>query len=467
MADLKYIGYVLTCHAKSSINNVPVPCTKSFLRARDQVLANLPSFLYPLHTLRTTHDARAPSALTPETSSTTTSPGARRLLRPAWSARWTVEPSPITKRMTTNASVAAPATELSKILEQHGTLVTFPKTQDVLKGTVIAVGRNEARIDLGGLAIGIVRGPELDPNANLHVGDEVEVTVLELDNELGELELSLRGAGRKKSWDHLRELFAAGTVFPVKILEANKGGLIVRMTEHGNAFLPVSQLSPENYPRVAGGEKNKILEKLKSLVGTSMDVKFIDVNEDEDKLIVSEKAVWETKQESVISKYTVGAQVEGDVTAVTDFGAFVRFDTNLEGLVHISEIAWQRIEHPRDVLNVGDHVRAEIINIEGSKIFLSMKKLVPDPWKSVKDKYKLGQLVSGRVLKINPFGLFVELDPDIHGLAHVSELSNKPVRDVNEIARVGDEFEFKIVSIDPENHRLGLSLRKQDDKVKA
>jgi small subunit ribosomal protein S1 len=154
------------------------------------------------------------------------------------------------------------------------------------------------------------------------------------------------------------------------------------------------------------------------------------------------------------------------VTAVTDFGAFVRFDENLEGLVHISEIAWQRIDHPRDVLKVGDHVAAEIINIEGSKIFLSMKKLVEDPWKSVAAKYKLNQWVKGRVLKINPFGLFVELDPDIHGLAHISELGQKPVKDVNEVARVGDEFEFRIISIEPENHRLGLSLRKPKEEVK-
>ena len=137
-------------------------------------------------------------------------------------------------------------------------------------------------------------------------------------------------------------------------------------------------------------------------------------------------------------------------------------------MVHISEIAWQRIDHPRDVLNVGDHVRAQIINLEGSKIFLSMKKLIDDPWKHVGERFKVGQLVHGRVLKINPFGLFVELDPDIHGLAHISELSNKPVKDVNEIARTGDEFDFRIVSIDPENHRLGLSLRKaKEEKVEA
>lgn len=353
---------------------------------------------------------------------------------------------------------------MEKLLTDE-TYTTFPKAGDVVKGSVISVGRNEVRLDIGGLAIGIVRGPELDPNLHLTVGDEVEATVVDTDNEFGELELSLKGADRKKSWEKLRELFTANAVVPVKVLEANKGGLIVRI-EGVAGFLPVSQLSPENYPRVAGGEKTRILEKLKSLVGMQLDVKIIDVNEEADKLIVSEKAVWETKQESVIAKYKTGDVVEGDVTAVTDFGAFVRFDQNLEGLVHISEIAWQRIDHPRDVLKAGDHVRAEIINIEGSKIFLSMKKLVEDPWKKVGERFKVGQLVRGRVLKINPFGLFVELDPDIHGLAHISELSNKPVKDVNEVARVGDEFDFRIVSIDPENHRLGLSLRKAKEEKK-
>jgi small subunit ribosomal protein S1 len=363
--------------------------------------------------------------------------------------------------MTMNTK-SVPQGALDKLLADGG-YANFPKVGEVVKGTVIAVGRNEVRCDLGGIAIGLVRGPELDKNADLRIGDEVEATVIELDNEFGELELSLKGAGRKKSWDKIKELFTQGAVIQVKVLDANKGGLIARV-EGVPAFVPVSQLSPEHYPRVAGGEKARIQEKLKQLVDAMIDVKILDVNEEEEKVVVSEKAVWETKQESVLSKYKVGTQVEGDVTAVTDFGAFVRFEQNLEGLVHISEIAWQRIDHPRDVLKVGDHVRAEIINIEGSKIFLSMKKLVEDPWKNVAAKYKVGEWVKGRVLKINPFGLFVELDPDIHGLAHISELSHKPVKDVNEIARVGDEFEFRVISVDPDNHRLGLSLRKPKDE---
>lgn len=359
-------------------------------------------------------------------------------------------------------SEQAPSSAIAALLENPA-YHAYPVVGDLVKGTVIAVGRNEIRVDIGGMAIGLIRGPELDKHLDLRLGDEIEASVIDLDNEFGELELSLKGAGRRRSWERIRELYTQGVVLQAKILDANKGGLITRV-EGVPAFVPVSQLSPNHYPRVAGGEKNKILEKLKTLVGETVDVKILDVNEEEEKVVVSEKAVWETKQEAVIAKYKVGSAVEGDVTAVTDFGAFVRFDDNLEGLVHISEIAWQRIDHPRDVLKVGDHVRAEIINIEGSKIFLSMKKLVDDPWKSVASKYNVGQWVKGRVLKINPFGLFVELDPDIHGLAHVSELGTKPVKDVNEVARIGDEFDFRIISIDPESHRLGLSLRKAKEE---
>jgi len=366
----------------------------------------------------------------------------------------------------TNTATKSVLSDFAKVLADNEALTAFPKPGDVVHGVVISVGRNEVRCDIGGISVGLIRGPELDKNLDLRAGDEVEATVLDLHNEFDELELSLKGAGRKRSWDKIRELLTQHTVLNVKILDANKGGLITRV-ESVPAFIPVSQLSPDHYPRVAGGEKNKILEKLKMLVGETMDVKILDISEGEEKIVVSEKAVWETKQESVLASYKVGDQVEGEVTAVTDFGAFVRFNSNLEGLVHISEIAWQRIDHPRDVLKMGDHVRAEIINIEGSKIFLSMKKLVEDPWRKVAEKYTLNQWVKGRVLKINPFGLFVELDPEIHGLAHISELASRPVKDVNEIARIGDEFEFRIISIDPESHRLGLSLRKLKEETPA
>ncbi len=360
----------------------------------------------------------------------------------------------------TDTATTADLTEFQQLMED-GEYLKIPKIGDVVKGEIISADRREVRIDIEGMTTGVIRGREIFSESaqydDLNVGDKVEATVIDLENENGEMELSFRFAGQKRAWEDLRELFTTGKIIDVKITEANKGGLIVRVN-HVTGFLPVSQLSPDHYPRVTGGDKNKIFEKLKSYVGATFPVKVIDVNEQDEKLIVSEKSVWEDRQKSVIAQYRVGSSVEGEITALADFGAFVRFGA-LEGLVHISEIAWQRIDHPRDLLKIGQTVSAEIIGIEGSKIFLSMKKLVRDPWADIEKRYKVGDAVEGTVLKVNPFGFFVELDPEIHGLAHVSEIIDKPGVDVNTIAKSGDKLTFKIISIEPNEHRLGLSLK--------
>ncbi len=359
--------------------------------------------------------------------------------------------------------------QLKKILAE-GDFIKIPKVGDIIKGKVIDIGKSEVRIDIDGLTTGVVRGREFfdesKENSDFKVGDEVEATVIDLENENGEMELSFRSAGHQKAWDALSEILGKGEIVQVEITDANRGGLMVRLGKV-SGFLPVSQLMPEHYPRVPGGDKNRILERLKSYVGQKFETKVIDVNEGEDKLIVSEKAAWEEKQKDVISGYKVGDIVDGKITAVTDFGVFVEFGQNLEGLIHISELAWQRIDDPSDLFKVGDIVKAEIIKIEGSKIFLSTKKLKEDPWQNVDKKYQAGQVVEGKVLKVNPFGLFVELDPDIHGLAHISELSEKPVTDTREIAKPGDTLKFKILSIEPANHRLGLSLKALTAKKSA
>lgn len=246
------------------------------------------------------------------------------------------------------------------------------------------------------------------------------------------------------------------------VSEANKGGLMARVGSIVG-FLPVSQLSPEHYPRVPGGDKAKIFERLRTYVGEHLNVKVLDLNEEEGKLILSEKAAWEEKQKDVLARYRVGDVVSGKITAVTDFGVFLEFGEHLEGLIHISELAWQRIEHPADLFTIGQELSAKIINLQGSKIFLSAKQLVDDPWKDINERYQIGQKVSGKVLKVNPFGLFVELDSQIHGLAHISELADAPVADIGKVAKIGDTLEFKIISIEPKNHRLGLSRRKLDE----
>ncbi|KKW45170.1 MAG: RNA binding S1 domain protein [Parcubacteria group bacterium GW2011_GWA2_56_7] len=350
--------------------------------------------------------------------------------------------------------------QMEELLQSPAALLV-PALGEAIEGTVLSADRREVRIDIRGVMTGVVRGRELfaesDEFRTLKTGDTVEATVIDMENENGELELSFRYAGNRKAWEKLREAFTKGENAEVIVKDANKGGLLVTLG-HIRGFLPVSQLSPDNYPRVSGGDKQKILEKLKTFVGQKFHVRVLDVNEDDEKLIVSEKALWEEKQQSKLTQYKVGSMIEGEVTALADFGAFVKFDA-LEGLVHISEIGWQRIDHPKDILKVGEVIKAEIIGIEGSKIFLSMKKLVADPWRDVEKKYAIGSTVEGKILKVNPFGFFVELDPDIHGLAHVSELSSKPVKDIESIGKEGDVLTFKIVSIEPKEHRLGLSLK--------
>ncbi len=343
----------------------------------------------------------------------------------------------------------------------------MPKVGDIVKGKVLSAGKNEVYVDLEGLTGGLVRGRELVDESGefskLKPGDEVVATVIDLENEKGLLELSFKSAGHQRAWQILNDIKDKKKVIEVKVKEANKGGLMVSFGQ-SLGFLPVSQLSKEHYPRVEGGNKNKILEKLKLLVDKKIKVKIIDVDEKEEKIIFSEKEVYSEDKKEQLAKYKVGDKVECTVTALVDFGVFVEFGEGLEGLIHISELAWQRISHPKDLFKVGDKIKAQIIGIDGERVTLSAKKLVEDPWKKAAEKYKVGDIVKGKVLKIDKFGVFVELDKDIHGLAHISELSDKKIGKPEEVVQVGKSYNFKILSLEPENHRLGLSMKAIDEK---
>ncbi len=355
--------------------------------------------------------------------------------------------------------------------------INIPQVGDVVECEVIALDKGSVRLDIAGVTVGVVRGQELfaesSEYSSLKVGDKVEATVIDSENENSEMELSFRIAGFKKAWGNMRKYSKDETIIKAKVLAANKGGLIMQV-DALSGFMPVSQLSPDNYPRVSGGDKQRILEKLQELVGKEFDVKVIDADEREEKLIVSEKAVWEDSQKAVLDAFKIGDEVAGEVSALTSFGAFIKFGEGLEGLVHISEIAWKRIDHPRDVLKVGDKVKAQIIQLDKSKIYLSIKRLVDDPWKNVKDKYQVGDVVKGKVLKAEPFGLMVALDAEIHGLAHISELSDKSITNIKDDFKVNEEYDFEIVSLEPPEHRLGLriagvkgkkTIKKTEDKI--
>ncbi len=349
--------------------------------------------------------------------------------------------------------------DFKTLLQTH--FVDLPKVGETVECVILSVAKGEVLIDVKGLTTGVIRAQELflesSEYAHLKVGETVLATVIDLENENGQIELSFRIAGYERAWGNMKKWMQEGVTVKAKVTNANKGGLMM-MVEALPGFMPVSQLSPDHYPRVSGGDKNRILEKLRELAGIEMEVKIIDVDEKEEKLIVSERAVWEDSQKAVLESYKVGDAITGEISALTSFGAFVKFGEGLEGLVHISEIAWQRIDHPKDVLKVGDKVKAEIIQLDHSKIYLSIKRLIQDPWKTVKEKYEIGTKVTGKIIKIEPFGLMVGLDRDIHGLAHISELSDEPIHNLADKFKIGEEREFEIMSVDPNEHRLGLKL---------
>ena len=375
------------------------------------------------------------------------------------------------KQVEPASSADKPASQMADFLNQAK--ISFPKLGDVVEGTIIEIGSNAVYLDLGPLGTGIVLGKEikdgLGASDHIKVGDTVSATVMDLENEDGYVELSVREASIERAWLDLEEKQVKEDVFSTKILDANKGGLIIEVNGI-TGFLPVSQLSSEHYPRVEEGEKSKILEKLRSYIGTEMQVKVIDTDKEGGKLIVSEKAAYSHKERESISELKVGDVIEGEVSGVVDFGAFVKFvppskkdstreEDRLEGLVHISELAWQLIDNPRDVVKTGDKVKCQIIGIDDMRVSLSIKALKTDPWSQIEKKYKPGDIVDGKVRKINHFGAFVYLDDDIHGLAHVSELLEKfPGKNVEDIIQTGNTYKWKILSIESKEHRMGLAL---------
>lgn len=347
--------------------------------------------------------------------------------------------------------------------------ISIPNVGENVSSAVIEVSKNAVYLDLGPLGIGVVRGRELwealDSYADLKPGDDVTATIQEIENEDGIIELSFRQASRDEAWEDLENKMENNEIFETKVTEANRGGLLARVNGIP-AFLPVSQLSSEHYPRVEGGDQGKIFEKLKSYIGIKMNVQVITSSKTEEKLIISEKKAEFEKQKEKMGDIKIGDVIEGEISGVVDFGAFIKFN-GLEGLIHISELAWQRIDNPADIISVAETVKAEIIGIEDTKITLSLKRLRQDPWSEIAKKYTVGSIATGTVIKTTPYGGFVKLDSDIHGLVHISEISSKKVNEVTEFIKAGDVKDFKILSIEPENHRLGLSLKAVTEEKEA
>lgn len=356
----------------------------------------------------------------------------------------------------------------------------LPKPGNILSGQIISVSKGSVVLDLGPIGIGIIYPGEFYDNPDrmkgLKAGEKVSAMLIELENDEGYRELSLRSAQMTTAWQDIKEKKDLGEVITTKIVNINKGGLIVEVSGI-QGFLPLSQLSAEHYPKIDGGDTTKIVQALQKFKGMEFLVKILDFNEAENKLIVSEKAIKEEAAKEELGKLTVGDLIEGKITEVTDFGAFVKISDTLDGLIHSSEIDWKFIEDPREILHSGDDITAKIISLDGGRVSLSLKALKDDPWLKAEEKYKPGQKVSGRVIKIRNNGAFVELrDPDasvgagIIAFFPVAELGGQ---NLNEVFEVGKEHEFAIVSLDPKEHKMVLTLpgnkpaeKKEDDTPK-
>ncbi len=333
---------------------------------------------------------------------------------------------------------------------------------DVVEGSVIAAEKHEVWLDLGMRGTGLVVGREIEQNSDIKPGDTISASVLEPETEGGYAVLSLKKVAKEKGWEELERRATAGEVFSVHPYDANKGGLLIE-AEGIRGFLPVSQLSAENYPRVSGADKDEILHRLTSLVNKPLSVRVLDVNRRESKLILSEKAARREDTEDKVAKLGVGESVEGTVTGVVDYGIFVNVD-GIEGLVHISEIAWDRVDSPAKYVKVGQTISAKIISIDRDRLSLSMKQLLPDPWLKEIAKHKVGDFVEGKITRITPFGAFVQVTPAIEALVHISELSDGHVEDPSKLVKLGETKRFRIIAIDPEAHKLSLSLKEKDAK---
>lgn len=353
-------------------------------------------------------------------------------------------------------ATSAPAKTMKDLLAKEE--FQLPRAGQILTGRVISASKSSVTIDLGTAGIGIVYPGQFYDNPDriraLKPGEEVSAVLLELENENGYRELSLKAAQLTTSWQRIKELRDAGTVMTTIISNINKGGLIVQV-EGVQGFLPLSQLSSEHYPKVEGGDTTKIVQALQKFKGQPFKVKILDYNEQENKLIVSERAIQEEAAKGEITKLELGETVEGVITEVTDFGAFVRLTDNLDGLIHSSEIDWKFVEDPRQILHSGETVTAKIISLDGGRVALSLKALRPDPWLTVEEVFKVGQKVKGEVIKIRSNGAFVKLNDDIVGLLPTAEFGGRVATDV---VTIGKEYDCAIVNIDAKDHKLILTL---------
>lgn len=331
------------------------------------------------------------------------------------------------------------------------------KAGEVVEGTVMSVKKHEVWVDLGANGIGVVLRREIGHGQKLEEGQPVVTSVVDPEIEDGFALLSMRRAAKDRGWDELQRMFDDQEIVEVAPYDANRGGLLVEL-EGIRGFLPVSQLAAGHYPRVSGADKDEILQKLNQLLNKPIRVRILDLSRKENKLIFSEKEAIKDDMQNRFEKLKVGDEVEGVITGVIDFGAFVNVD-GIEGLIHISEISWDRVEDPKDYVKTGDTVKAKIIAIDKDRLSLSLKQMTEDPWLEEVKAFNKGDIVEGKVTRITPFGAFVQLSPSVEALVHVSEMGGDESADPEKIFQLNEKKKFKVIDIDTDSRKIALSLK--------
>ena len=332
---------------------------------------------------------------------------------------------------------------------------------EVITGHVLSVRKHEVLIDLGAQGVGFVPRREVGFSRQLNEGDEVTASVVDTELDNGYSLLSLRKAAKDRGWEEVQAKMDAAEIIEVAPYDANRGGMLVEY-EDVRGFLPVSQLSAEHYPRVGSADKDEIFARLNALVGQTLKVRILDCDRKANKLIFSEKEAIKDGLTARFETLKVGDTVSGVVTGVVDFGAFVNVD-GIEGLVHISEISWERVNNPSDYVKVGQTIEAKIISIDKERLSLSMKQLTQDPWLDEVEKFNKGDKVEGTVTRITPFGAFVQISPAVEALVHISELGGGNDVDPEKVFTLNERKEFIILDIDKDSRKISLSLA---DKTK-
>jgi small subunit ribosomal protein S1 len=338
---------------------------------------------------------------------------------------------------------------------------TPPSEGDLVDGTVSAIGRARVYVDIFPFGSGLIYGREYmnarDILRKVRVGDAIAAKVVDTKNEDGYIELSLKEARQALIWADAEAASKNQNILSLEVKEANKGGLIIEW-QGIQGFLPASQLSAEHYPRVADGNKDKILTELNNLVGQHLNVIVITADQKEGKLIFSEKGPQEKEvKEEKVSKYEVGNVLNGEVTGAVDFGVFVKIEDGLEGLVHISELDWGLVEDTRSLYKVGDKVQVKVIEVKDDKISLSIKQLRENPWNEAANKYKKDDIVNGVVIKYNKHGALASIEEGVAGLVHISEFENE--EELKNTLPLGGVQKFKISLFEPKEQRMTLTYK--------